>query len=76
MEEDERMTADGWMSPEPDAAPSASGQGAGALGFTGAAPTQTAEASGFATLPSGTFGTGPTLPMLPRTWEEDAGLER
>ncbi len=61
---------------EPDphrfAAPAvASRQGAGTLGFTGTARTEAAEAAGLATLAGDEFGGGPSVPMVPGTWDPD-----
>ncbi|MGZ4583302.1 MAG: PPW family C-terminal domain-containing PPE protein, partial [Mycobacterium sp.] len=51
---------------------SASDRGAGNLGFAGTARKETAaEAAGFATLPGDEFGGGPTMPMVPGTWDPD-----
>jgi PPE-repeat protein len=47
----------------------ASEQGAGALGFAGTARKDAAEAAGLATLAGDEFGGGPSIPMVPRTWE-------
>ena len=47
----------------------ASAQGAGTLGFAGTARQGTAEAAGLATLAGNEFGGGPSVPMVPRTWE-------
>ena len=49
----------------------ASQQGAGTLGFAGTASKDTAEAAGLATLAGDEFGSGPSLPMLPGSWEPD-----
>ena len=50
----------------------ASDQGAGSLGFAGTARRQAAaEAAGLATLEGDGFGGGPSVPMLPGTWEPD-----
>ncbi|ORV97532.1 PPE family protein [Mycobacterium kyorinense] len=53
----------------------ASGNGAGRLGFTGTVGKDTvAAATGLATLAGDEFGGGPTMPMVPGTWEaESAG---
>jgi PPE-repeat protein len=55
--------------PGPDTAPSASDHGAGALGFAGTAPKQAGEAAGLATLAGDEFGGGPSVPMVPGSWE-------
>ena len=49
----------------------ASDRGAGSLGFAGTASNDAAEAAGLTTLAGDEFGGGPTLPMLPRTWESE-----
>lgn len=63
--------------PEPDAVPpdepavTASRSRAGAMGFGGTAVKDDVDASGLMTLPADEFGSGPTVPMLPNTWESD-----
>jgi PPE-repeat protein len=63
--------------PEPDPAPpdepavTASRSRAGAMGFGGTAVKDDVDASGLMTLPADEFGSGPTVPMLPNTWESD-----
>lgn len=47
-----------------------SDRGAGSLGFAGTARTA-ATASGLTSLAGDEFGSGPTLPMLPGTWDPD-----
>ncbi len=55
----------------------ASSQGAGTLGFSGtAAKGHAVAAAGLTTLPGDAFSDGPTEPMLPSTWEEDASERR
>ena len=50
----------------------ASGQGAATLGFAGTARKDAAEAAGLATLAGDEFGGGPSVPMVPDTWEPDS----
>jgi PPE-repeat protein len=55
---------------EPVASTVASDRGAGNLGFTGTAQKETgAQAGGLTTLAGGEFGGGPSVPMVPGTWE-------
>ena len=63
-----------WGAPpgEPVASTVASDQGAGPLGFAGTVSKGTTEAAGLATLSDDDFGGGPTMPMLPGTWDPDA----
>ncbi|WP_236981319.1 PPE family protein [Mycobacterium kiyosense] len=61
------VTPDWTPPPEPTAA---SGRGAGPLGFSGTVGAPTADPAGLATL-SDDFGDGPTIPMLPGTWEPE-----
>ncbi len=49
----------------------ASDQGAGSLGFSGTAREDVAEAAGLTTLAGDKFGNGPSVPMLPGTWEPE-----
>jgi PPE-repeat protein len=49
----------------------ASGRGAGTLGFAGTAGRSAAEPAGLATLASDEFGGGPSVPMVPGTWEPE-----
>ncbi len=72
----EFVDSDGGTGPGPlvEPAPSAvaaSRQGAGTLGFAGTATKDTGEAAGLATLAGDEFGSGPSLPMLPGSWEPD-----
>jgi PPE-repeat protein len=51
----------------------ASDSGAGSLGFVGTVHKGTAaEAAGLATLSGNEFGGGPSMPMVPATWEPEA----
>ncbi len=51
----------------------ASDQGAGSLGFVGTVHKDTAaQAAGLATLNGNGFGGGPSMPMVPGTWDPDA----
>ena len=62
-----------WGAPpgaEPVGSTSASDQGAGTMGFAGTARRDAAvEAAGLATLAGDGFGGGPSVPMVPGTWE-------
>ncbi|HSS24023.1 MAG TPA: hypothetical protein VLL82_06395, partial [Mycobacterium sp.] len=49
----------------------ASDHGAGSLGFAGTTRTDAAPAAGLTTLADGEFGHGPSVPMVPGTWEPD-----
>ena len=50
----------------------ASDRGAGNLGFAGTAPKENlAEAAGLTTLAGDEFGGGPSMPMVPGTWEPE-----
>jgi PPE-repeat protein len=54
------------------ASAAASGQGAGPLGFAGTARKEAdIPAAGLATLAGDDFGGGPSVPMVPGTWEPD-----
>ncbi len=48
-----------------------SSHGVGALGFTGTVSREVAQPAGLITLAGDPFGGGPTLPMLPVTWESE-----
>ena len=63
---------DSWR-PEPAflAASVASDRGAGRLGFAGTALKDHEEVAGLTTLAGDEFGNGPSVPMLPGTWEPD-----
>jgi PPE-repeat protein len=59
------------LEPEPTVIPSDGG--AGSLGFPGTAAKETAAAAGgLATLTDDEFGSGPRMPMMPRTWGTDS----
>jgi PPE-repeat protein len=69
----EFLDSEGGAEPDPVPEPSAaSGRGAGALGFAGTARADVAEASGLATLAGDEYGGGPTVPMVPGSWEPGA----
>lgn len=57
-------------------AATASGRGAGNLGFAGTARKETATAAGLTTLAGDEFGGGPSMPMIPGTWDLDGGHDR
>jgi PPE-repeat protein len=63
-----------WGGPpsEPVASTVASDQGAGNLGFAGTVSKGSTQAAGLATLSDDEFGGGPTMPMLPGTWDPEA----
>jgi PPE-repeat protein len=63
-----------WGAPpsEPVASTVASDQGAGNLGFAGTVSKGSTQAAGLATLSDDEFGGGPTMPMLPGTWDPEA----
>jgi PPE-repeat protein len=62
-----------WGAPAggPVASTEASDQGAGNLGFAGTVSKGTTQAAGLATLSDDEFGGGPTMPMLPGTWDPE-----
>jgi len=62
-----------WGAPpgEPVASTVASDQGAGNLGFAGTVSKGTGQAAGLATLSDDEFGGGPSMPMLPKTWDPE-----
>jgi PPE-repeat protein len=68
-----------WGAPpdeEPVVSTLASDQGAGNLGFAGTVRKETvAEAAGLTTLAGDEFGGGPTMPMVPGTWNPEQGGE-
>jgi PPE-repeat protein len=72
----EFLVSDGTSDPFPKqedraTAAAASAQRAGALGFAGTSRRSPAEAGGLATLAGDEFGGGPSVPMVPRTWDHD-----
>jgi PPE-repeat protein len=65
-----------WDAP-PDDEPLASSNGAGPLGFAGTVRNEAiGRAAGLAVLAGDEFGGGPTVPMLPGSWESDARQQR
>ncbi|WP_428340128.1 PPE family protein [Mycobacterium sp.] len=64
-----------WDAP-PDGESLASSNGAGPLGFAGAMRNEAiGRAAGLATLADDGFGSGPTIPMVPGSWESDGGQQ-
>ncbi|OBH97088.1 hypothetical protein A5678_25045 [Mycobacterium sp. E2733] len=63
-----------WVTPGDESASAASGRGAGRLGFVGTAHREAAPA-GLATLAEGEFSCGPTVPMMPRTWDAEGSSD-
>jgi PPE-repeat protein len=64
-----------WGAPrgeEPVASTVASDRGAGPLGFAGTVSKGSARAAGLSTLAGDEFGGGPTVPMVPGTWDPEA----
>ncbi|MFN6542797.1 PPE domain-containing protein [Mycolicibacterium nivoides] len=55
----------------PEAPPLVSDRGAGPLGFSGVRDKADATTTGLTTLGDAGFGDGPTVPMLPSTWDPD-----
>jgi PPE-repeat protein len=62
---------------DPDWSPAtvASDHGTGPLGFAGTVRKKAMAATGLASLSDDHFGAGPTMPMLPGTWNADSGHE-
>ena len=72
VEPDSGAEPDPLVDPERFAASAvASGRGAATLGFAGTARKDAADAAGLATLAGDGFGGGPSVPMVPGTWEPD-----
>jgi PPE-repeat protein len=73
---DEFMEMNISVDPDWDAPPEQTGesdQGAGPVGFAGAARKEAvAAAVGLTTLPGDEFGGGPTMPMVPGSWNSDS----
>jgi PPE-repeat protein len=57
---------------EPVTSAAASDQGAGNLGFAGTVSKGSTQAAGLATLSDDELGDGPSMPMLPGTWDPEA----
>ncbi|ORW90210.1 hypothetical protein AWB92_20255 [Mycobacterium sp. IEC1808] len=70
--DDEFMDMDVEVDPDWAAVPAASDRGAGALGFAGTVSKGTADPTGLTALFGDEFGGGPTMPMLPNTWNPEA----
>ena len=59
-----------WARTEPVGSALASGRGAGTMGFAGTTRAGAAvEAAGLARLAGDGFGGGPSVPLVPGTWE-------
>ncbi|ORW69601.1 PPE family protein [Mycobacterium saskatchewanense] len=72
QDEPMRGFADEFADVDPDDSPSeASDHGGGPLGFTGTVDQGTARAAGLTVLSGDAFGGGPTVPMVPGTWQPD-----
>ncbi len=56
-----------------DPTTTASGRGAGNLGFAGTARKEPVAAAGLTTLARDEFGGGPSMPMVPGTWAPEDG---
>ena len=73
MDLDSDIGPDSFADPATLATSTASGLGAGGLGFAATAPKNTAAASGLTTLADDEFGNGPSAPMVPGTWDPGPG---
>ena len=60
------------VDPDWGASTAASDRGAGPLGFAGTVSKSNEKAAGLATLSDDGFGSGPSMPMLPGTWDPEA----
>ncbi|OBH11214.1 PPE family protein [Mycobacterium sp. E1747] len=69
LDPDGGSTVEGPVAPASSAA--ASDSGAGTLGFAGTASKGSVQATGLATLAGDDFGGGPSLPLLPGSWQGD-----
>ena len=69
---DEFMDMNVDVDPDWGASTAASDRGAGPLGFAGTVSKPAEQATGLATLSSDEYGAGPTMPMLPGTWDSEA----
>ena len=69
---DEFMDMNVDVDPDWGAPTAASDRGAGPLGFAGTVSKPAEQATGLATLSSDEYGAGPTMPMLPGTWDSEA----
>ncbi|BBX91598.1 PPE family protein [Mycolicibacterium boenickei] len=56
----------------PGPAPTVSDRGAGPLGFSGVRDQPDARTTGLTALDDAEFGAGPTVPLLPSTWDPDS----
>ncbi len=55
----------------PGASPIASERGAGPLGFSGVRDQADVTTTGLTTLGNAEFGEGPSVPLLPSTWDSE-----
>jgi PPE-repeat protein len=69
---DEFMDMNVDVDPDWDTSTAASDRGAGPLGFAGTVSKSSAKAAGLATLSEDGFGSGPSMPMVPGTWDPEA----
>ncbi|WP_343572886.1 PPE family protein [Mycobacterium sp.] len=74
---DEHVDMNVQVDPNWGAPPGAAGsdRGAGPLGFAGTVGKSAVAAAGLATLADDYFGSGPTMPMVPGTWNPDQAGE-
>jgi PPE-repeat protein len=69
---DDDEAPDPQQPPQPEPRVTASGRGAGPMGFAGTVGVGSEEAAGLTTLAGNAFGSGPKAPMLPHTWDSSA----